>query len=537
MAKFRSIHFKNHPILGDLFLDFTLDNGEPADNIIIAGENGTGKSALLKFLHSICSDELPCEAEISLDIDCNIIKITIEKEDISDDYYCYFWTDSMGYQSTLPSHDLASYYGFTSIYSDVAINFNSSRIRGITTKDIDSSNESTVSNSKTPTEIEQLLVDISVLDALDVVSHIKNLKGSVIDASTLPMNERVGRFSRAFDQMFNNLKYIGIHSYADYKDIKFSKYGKEISIRDLSSGEKQIIYRAGFLLKDINATRGAFVLIDEPEIALHPEWQKSILSFYKGIFTNNENEQTSQLFVVTHSPFIIHNLNRKKDKVIVLKRNEKGIIEALASPEYYFCDGIKAIEDAFNIQDFNSSTPTVYLEGRTDKLYFKKALELSGITDFPFIFKWVGHIDSKGQEANTGKDALKKAYQFLIGANPSTLHICLSDCDTKHKSETSKNVMARCIPLYENHQAKITAGIENALVISEEMVHPYRTQKSYTDQYGNPNVIFELDKMALCKHICDELSPDEQLPIFKNLIKELDVLLNEYQQHMNAQQA
>lgn len=534
MAKFRSIQFKGHPILGDLFLDFTLDNGEPADNIIIAGENGTGKSTLLKFLHAICSDKLICEAEISLDTGHNLIRITIEKEEIGDDHYFYFWNDSMGYHSTLPSHDLASYYNLTSIYSDVAINFNASRIRGITTRDIDSSNESTISNSKTPTEIEQLLVDISVLDALDVVSHIKKLKGSSIDTSTLTLNERVGRFSRAFDQMFDNLKYLGIRSYSDYKDINFSKYGKEISIRDLSSGEKQIIYRAGFLLKDINATRGAFVLIDEPEIALHPEWQKKILSFYKGIFTNNANKQTSQLFVVTHSPFIIHNLNRQKDKLIVLKRNEQGIIEAQASPEYYFCDGIKAIEDAFNITDFSDSTPTIYLEGRTDELYFKKALDLSDITNFPFSFKWVGHLERNGQEANTGKDALNKAFQFLIGENPSKLHICLYDCDTNIQPTTRGNVKTLCLPTYTSNQADIKAGIENALIISEELVHPFRIQRPHKDQYGNPNIRYELDKMALCSHICDELSPDKQRLIFQNLIKALGVLLNEYQQHMST---
>ena len=72
------------------------------------------------------------------------------------------------------------------------------------------------------------------------------------------------------------------------------------------------------------------VFLDEPEISLHPTWQKKILDYYKNIFTDDNSVQTSQIFVVTHSPFIIHNKNRKNDKVIVLSRNsETNLIEVL----------------------------------------------------------------------------------------------------------------------------------------------------------------------------------------------------------------
>ena len=92
----------------------------------------------------------------------------------------------------------------------------------------------------------------------------------------------------------------------------------EIPIDNLSTGEKQIVYRGCFLLKDVNATNGAFVFIDEPEISLHPKWQMKIMDYYKGIFTDESGQQTSQIFAVTHSPFIIHNDNRSNDKVIIL---------------------------------------------------------------------------------------------------------------------------------------------------------------------------------------------------------------------------
>lgn len=80
-------------------------------------------------------------------------------------------------------------------------------------------------------------------------------------------------------------------------------------------------------MKDVNATNGAFVFIDDPEISLHPNWQMKIMDYYKGIFKSIEGKQTSQIFAVTHSPFIIHNGNRCNNKVIVLSRNIKGILK------------------------------------------------------------------------------------------------------------------------------------------------------------------------------------------------------------------
>lgn len=47
MNKIAYVNFKNHPVLGDLDLDFRGKDGEPVDTVIIAGENGTGKSNVL----------------------------------------------------------------------------------------------------------------------------------------------------------------------------------------------------------------------------------------------------------------------------------------------------------------------------------------------------------------------------------------------------------------------------------------------------------------------------------------------------------
>mgnify|MGYP004558785137 CR=1 FL=1 len=67
MLKIKSIKFKNHPILKNLELNFCDANGKAVDTIIIAGENGTGKSSILNYLYSITSGSVVTEATISLE--------------------------------------------------------------------------------------------------------------------------------------------------------------------------------------------------------------------------------------------------------------------------------------------------------------------------------------------------------------------------------------------------------------------------------------------------------------------------------------
>ena len=39
----KKIKWNNHPIIGNLELDFTKPDGTPYNTIVIAGENGSGK--------------------------------------------------------------------------------------------------------------------------------------------------------------------------------------------------------------------------------------------------------------------------------------------------------------------------------------------------------------------------------------------------------------------------------------------------------------------------------------------------------------
>lgn len=514
MIRIRKVEYIGHPVLGDLKLDFTDLNNKSLETIIIAGENGVGKSTLINSLYSLCSNPIPIAKmeKYEFEIDENIYNY--KKTKVNDTQFRHSWIPLNDSFQRNPGM-------FKGIYSKVDINFNSRQISAVTSKNIDQNINSIESNENLPNEINQLIIDLQTLDDSDLATAYRDAIQNHTSLENLSTDNRMKRFKQAFSNIFSEMQYSGIENNNNRKEIIFTKYGKKIAINKLSSGEKQIVYRGAFLLKDCNSLAGAFVFIDEPEISLHPEWQKRILNYYCDIFRNSEGQQTSQMFVVTHSPFIIHNENRKNDKVIILSRNSStGNIEVKDKPEYYSWDNPKIIEDAFNIIDFNPDKGTVFLEGRTDEKYFNKAIEVFNYENLPFDFKWVGYIDNTGNERNTGKDALIKAFEFLVAQNTGTKYVCLADCDTNRRDIEKNNVYQRTIKSYENTK-KMKIGIENALILdSLDVTHFYKKREKEGD-YGERKIIEEFDKMEFCDYICS--LPKEQLKtIFANIKLEID---------------
>ena len=527
IRRIRKIRYINHPRLGNLELNFCDKNNKAIDTIIIAGENGTCKSTILDSLYKICCTEIDYEADLEFeDENGNVVELAYRWKKLANGEFLYCREKMKGEMFVKGPEYKRTYY-MPAIYSDVDINFKSTTITSVTSVTLDSDEKNRRSNDGLPDSIKHLLVDVQHQDDSELAYKHRKAKKNGEDTNKLVYEERMSRFKRAFNNMFDNLQYDRIVDENNQKEIYFRKGDIDIKIDDLSSGEKQIVYRGCFLLRDRDAMNGPFVFIDEPEISLHPRWQKKILDYYKDIYTDENGSQTSQIFVVTHSPFIIHNENRKNDKVIITKRNEDGTIAIDDKSEYYKCNSIEAIEDAFNVNIFRDNIlnrQTIYLEGRTDEKYFKKAIEVFKYENFPFEFKWIGYIGKNGKDCNTGKDALNKAEHFLIVQNNSYLNICLYDCDVNKTTIRNGNVISKGIAYYNNSK-KIKIGIENALVLDNIEIDLFKSRKQIEEDDGCCKIIEELDKMALCDYICNQ--DDKTLQeVFKNLKLEIDDILN-----------
>lgn len=270
--KFRKITFVDHPILGNISLDFTDKEGKTIDNIIIAGENGCGKSVLLNELFEFNptgihdkTGKITTEIELS-PFEMSLVQqnnymqnngmtfsngIIIVEQDFSihDNWeQCKVYFHGINGEIQLSKgYILSTDHSniFKPIFSDVEINFTPKSISNVTSLNIDEQINSPIrSNNNIATDITQLLIDIDNLDNSDLARWVDNNPGKIPPEEI--KRTRIKRFTNAFHSFFPQKRFIGIDNSNGHKSVLFEEFGKRMPIEKLSSGEKQIVFRGGF---------------------------------------------------------------------------------------------------------------------------------------------------------------------------------------------------------------------------------------------------------------------------------------------------
>lgn len=305
--KIKKIQLENNTFFGNITFDFTNGTGDVMDNIVLAGENGCGKTQLLNILYEfselstsgIVSTEkrvftiLLSNEEISkINSITTLLSPPIGEFEITQDFTAQpnYWSRiKIRYMSreengdiSFKALDASTLFSnanvkklFKSVFSTVEINYNPQTTSSITAQEVDQEIESSLrSGNNLGTEIQQLFIDIHTNDANDLQSWVDEHDG--IAPPPEVKNVRINRFKKAFSTVFDNLNFHRIITENNIKKAMFKKYEQEVDIASLSSGEKQIVFRGAFLLRNQQSIKGNTILIDEPEISLHPKWQTKI---------------------------------------------------------------------------------------------------------------------------------------------------------------------------------------------------------------------------------------------------------------------
>ena len=146
-------------------------------------------------------------------------------------------------------------------------------------------------------------------------------------------NEKVGDIQKkVFDEINEIFETLGIEVKIedisqDGRNIPIftNSSGDKFDINELSSGEKQLFLRT-LAIKMLNP-ENSIILIDEPELSLHPKWQQKIVDVYRKIGKNN------QIIIATHSPHILGSV--KKENIMLLDKNDDGEIIVKTGDELY----------------------------------------------------------------------------------------------------------------------------------------------------------------------------------------------------------
>jgi predicted ATP-binding protein involved in virulence len=129
-----------------------------------------------------------------------------------------------------------------------------------------------------------------------------------------------------------------------YPELCFRKKGTETyNFEGASSGEAHFLSSMIGILATIK--QNSLILIDEPEISLHPNWQMKYMNFLNEILRNYSN---CHFIIATHSHFLISDLKGENSKIIGLKR-EEGKIQNIELPVNLNTYGWSAEDVLYNV--------------------------------------------------------------------------------------------------------------------------------------------------------------------------------------------
>lgn len=167
------------------------------------------------------------------------------------------------------------------------------------------------------------------LTIYDLEKEILNFKNENLEIETFKNfykfldKEVIFKNKSEIEELKNELD-VSVFFNFDIQSILNIEFYDEIDrkFKDLSQGERHIfsfillIYDKLFEQKNKNKV----ILLDEPDITLHPQWQKRLLNSLIKIF-NRVNDFSIHFVITSHSPFILSDL--PKENVIFLEKGKQ----------------------------------------------------------------------------------------------------------------------------------------------------------------------------------------------------------------------
>lgn len=320
--KIKNLHIKEFKGLRNISINFE-KNDKPLDLVILAGSNGSGKTRILESIKECFENNI---AIINLKISNELEMFFEEKEEecknkIGNEKYFYKALNSFSFDDKQKNVMDTSYLAIKEnlpilpkiIYVPIEINFQKMKTASTT--------------------LVQEYKFINIVDTnliKDIPSYIAT---KMISAMLKNKNEKVGDVQK---KVFNEINEIFENLSIDVKVEDISQDGRNITlftnssgdefdINELSSGEKQLFLRT-LAIKMLNP-ENSIILIDEPELSLHPKWQQRIVDVYRKIGKNN------QVIIATHSPHILGSV--KKENIMLLDKADEGKIVIKTGDELY----------------------------------------------------------------------------------------------------------------------------------------------------------------------------------------------------------
>ena len=299
--KIKNLYIENEKRLKNLNINFENDE-KILDVVVLAGVNGTGKTTVLEVIYdyfeNFQNDKNKINIELDLEEENYINQNNISKET----YLNNLIKDSIKKEKTPKV-----------IYVPAEINFQKVKF-----------NLLALYKKRFLNKIDSYIIaDIPFYIQMRIINtankESEKKLGNVRD-------EIIAEINGIFDILDMDTRLIGMSAETtEILPIFTNLSGDKFDINELSSGEKQLFLRT-LAIKMLNP-ENSIILIDEPELSLHPKWQQRIVDVYRKIGKNN------QIIIATHSPHILGSV--KKENIMLLDKDDDGKIVVRTGDELY----------------------------------------------------------------------------------------------------------------------------------------------------------------------------------------------------------
>jgi len=293
--KLRNLHIEDYKMFKNFDIDFLDENDEALPIVVLAGVNGSGKTTLLESLKNLNTETMKLE--------------------FLNENYPYNFNDS-----------------YPSRVRDVA------KIASIAVPGIGAvaAAATTALFNQDIEKIKGKFIYFSsgIDDTRKVADEFVKTFYFFLKEKDYRPSEITEHFHKYMRDIFDDLDISFQYSHLDKEDnVYFSSSENDeyyytvkkndnkedtnvFTLDELSTGEKTLLSKVLYLY--FQDYKDKVVLIDEPELSLHPSWQNKVLKIYE----NFAKENNCQIIIATHSPHIIG--SAKPEYLRVLKKvNDK----------------------------------------------------------------------------------------------------------------------------------------------------------------------------------------------------------------------
>lgn len=311
-----SLEFDHIGKLRDIKISFTQPDSKyfsPMNLSILVGDNGTGKTTLLKFLSEVLipsNSVHNCNFFVSYTIGDNNYNITNNNRPR--------WFPSKIIVSTFSPHEQYNHRSNKNYSYVGAASLNQIKSLFIPLIEIEGSDD-----FMKRTALHKLLRDIGYPEVPYIELDHALLKEDYIESRDETNKEKLKKLKRHYEQYsivlyghsllpinsLNNfpggrlewlktLKKFRVFGNTRIRNLWFCKDDGIIPITAFSSGEMILYFRFFKILHEIK--ENSVILIDEPETHLHPKWIQKFIKLLKDMFSQYQ----CHFIIATHSPII-----------------------------------------------------------------------------------------------------------------------------------------------------------------------------------------------------------------------------------------